>query len=1139
MIFMRYIWFKLQANIARFHRPPVNGNNLHEKKIVGTTNSNLHRNEGVNSKSFASALNSHAPVHTKLDIPSPAMFGFPNVNVTYMGGMWVLLTFDDEGTKEKLLNHKGVNSWFFVINPYSDLFVCDERVIWVSIEGLPPKAMTQTLPLARIVLKLGWWFCELHVNEEILEEGEVNHVSESSFMQENNSDHPKQPSINVLDPSSQDPFGIYKILNRNHVEKSPSNGDPKFPPGFTPDVVSEHVTGEVEAQKHTAEGISQPQKTYVDTNDGVSSSLNGNNFSKHIKTGGSILEVMDELVKIGQTMGYNMEGCLKNISSRLENWLAREFFETKSNNINLFDIKAIWGNYSFEFATSDAIGYSGGISCIWDPNVFSKDNVTASDSFLAIRGTWLLTSSKLLIISVYAPQDPVEKRMLWGFICVTSNKDGRCAAVMSHEDFNEVRSEHERFGTLFNANAAKAFNTFIAQANLIDLPLEGYSFTWSHTSASKMSKLDRFLVSEGLHSMFPSLSALCLEKNLSDHRPILMRELNSDYGPTPFRIFHSWFSLEGFDNLVRESWSKPVHDEKNSMDRLKKKFQNLKANIKTWRKKGNRSIYDTKSSIQNELSNLDKTIDQGMCQEETLAERTKLQHRLYDLNSLISQDMAQKAKIRWAIEGDENSKFFHGMINKKRSQLAIRGVLVDGEWISETTKVRNEFLSHFSNRFSAPPSPRLRLESQFDKVLSQEQNDDLERPISKDEIKCAVWDCGTNKSPGPDGFTFEFIRKYWSIISVDIEDVVSHFFNTDTFSQGCNSSFIALIPKTQDAKLVKDFRPISLIGCIYKIVTKVLANRLCIIIPYLISDVQSAFVTNRQILDGPFILSELLSWCKQKKFQSLIFKVDFEKAFDSIRWDYLDEVLLNFGFGSKWRGWIKGCLSSSLGSVLVNGCPTTEFKFYKGLKQGDPLSPFLFILVMESLHLAFSKVINAGFFKGINLNESLTLSHFFYADDAVFVGKWEVSNISAIVNVLNIFHMASGLKINIQKSKLMGVGVSKEEVESAARYVGCSTFSTPFTYLGITVGKNMAKISSWDDHINKLSARLSKWKSKLLSIGGRFTLIKSVLSSIPLYHMSLFKYLWVVGFKQHWNNPKEFFLMVSTMNDRKITLVFG
>ncbi|GKB09099.1 nucleotide-binding alpha-beta plait domain-containing protein [Tanacetum coccineum] len=256
--------FKLQANIARFHRPPVNGNKLHEKKNVGTTNSNLHRNECGNSKSFASALNSHAPVHTKLDPSSPAIV-LDDVCLKE-SGMWVLLTFDDEGTKEKLLNHKGAYL----------------------------KRQSQNT-FARIVSAWG-----VVLDEEI---NVANLASKRLFMQEKNSDHPKQPSINVPDPSSQDPFGIYKILNRNYVEKSPSNGDPKFPPGFTPDVVSEHVTGEVEAQKHTAEGISQPQKTYVDTNDGVSSSLNGNNFSKHIKTGGSILEVMDELVKIWQTMG--------------------------------------------------------------------------------------------------------------------------------------------------------------------------------------------------------------------------------------------------------------------------------------------------------------------------------------------------------------------------------------------------------------------------------------------------------------------------------------------------------------------------------------------------------------------------------------------------------------------------------------------------------------------------------------------------------------------------------------------------------------------------------------------------------------------------------------------------------------------
>ncbi|GJW66412.1 RNA-directed DNA polymerase, eukaryota, reverse transcriptase zinc-binding domain protein [Tanacetum coccineum] len=232
--------------------------------------------------------------------------------------------------------------------------------------------------------------------------------------------------------------------------------------------------------------------------------------------------------------------------------------------------------------------------------------------------------------------------------------------------------------------------------------------------------------------------------------------------------------------------------------------------------------------------------------------------------------------------------------------------------------VKKSFLDHFSNRFSKPNSSRIKLDLVFPKQLSSMQSDDLERPVTYYEVKAAVWDCGTNKSPGLDG----------------------------TFPRGCNSSFIALIPKTQNANLVKDYRPISLIGSIYKIIAKILANRLRHVVDDLISEVQSAFVSQRQILDGPFILNELLSW------------------------------------------WI---------------------------------------------------------------------------------------------------------------------GINKMEVDKAARLVGCSTFSTPFNYLGVKVGDVMSKVKSWDEVILKLSNRLSKWKLNTLSIGGRLTLIKSVLTSIPLYQMSIFK----------------------------------
>ncbi|GJT34357.1 RNA-directed DNA polymerase, eukaryota [Tanacetum coccineum] len=217
--------------------------------------------------------------------------------------------------------------------------------------------------------------------------------------------------------------------------------------------------------------------------------------------------------------------------------------------------------------------------------------------------------------------------------------------------------------------------------------------------------------------------------------------------------------------------------------------------------------------------------------------------------------------------------------------------------------------------------------------------------------------------------------------------------------------------------MVKDFRPICLIGSLYKIIAKNLANRLVVVLGDIVNEVQSAFVADRQILDGLFILNEVLQWCKLKKNYSFILKIDFEMAYDSVR------------------------------SVLVNGSPTEEFQFFKGLKQGDPLSPFIFILVMESLHISFNRVVDAGMFNDIVLNSVMHLSHMFYADDAVFMWQWSTKNIDTIIYVLKCFHRASSLSINLSKSKLLGIVVSEDRVVQAANRIGCGVLKAPFAYL--------------------------------------------------------------------------------------------
>lgn len=194
-----------------------------------------------------------------------------------------------------------------------------------------------------------------------------------------------------------------------------------------------------------------------------------------------------------------------------------------------------------------------------------------------------------------------------------------------------------------------------------------------------------------------------------------------------------------------------------------------------------------------------------------------------------------------------------------------------------------------------------------------------------------------------------------------------------------------------------------------------------------------------------------------------------------------------------------------MASILLNGSPTSEFQFHCGLKQGDPLAPYLFILIMESLHISLSRAIEAGIFTGITIGSAITISHLFYADDAVFIGEWSNANLSGITHILHCFSLLYGRTINLKKSHLLGVGISIESVNAAALNLGCSTMKTPFKYLGVMVGGNSLTSQAWDDTIDKLKARLSNWKLKTLSVGGRLTLLKSILGSTPIYNMSMYK----------------------------------
>nr|GEY82122.1 RNA-directed DNA polymerase, eukaryota [Tanacetum cinerariifolium] len=260
---------------------------------------------------------------------------------------------------------------------------------------------------------------------------------------------------------------------------------------------------------------------------------------------------------------------------------------------------------------------------------------------------------------VYAPQEVSRKRALWDYISHIIGRWNGEAIVMG--DFNEVRTSDERRGSCFNTYGAKHFDRFISNSGLVDVNLEGYTFTWSHPTGAKMSKLDRFLISDGILHSFPSIAAICLDRHLSNHRPILLREVQLDFGPIQFRFYHSWFDYVGFDDLIETAWLSFSH-----------------------------SDIDAK---------IDRDIEGGLVDDGNILRRTNLKNNLLKITEMEAKDRIQKSKVKWAVEGDENSKFFHGIINKRRSHLAIKGVFDDGIWQSDLNKIKNVFVDHFEGRF--------------------------------------------------------------------------------------------------------------------------------------------------------------------------------------------------------------------------------------------------------------------------------------------------------------------------------------------------------------------------------------------------------------------------------------------------------
>ena len=762
-------------------------------------------------------------------------------------------------------------------------------------------------------------------------------------------------------------------------------------------------------------------------------------------------------------------------------------------------LRRIWGNDEYDMCEDFASDTnSGGIVVAWDKNTFSASAKQGGNRWILIEGNMIKENFQCCIGVMYGHNNRVQRLAMFQEFQQRAESINKPLLVMG--DFNVVLHSGERTGLSLCAHSIQDFSTWINDLNLIDIPLHGLKFTWRRNNS--MSKLDRVLCDHDWLTRFPNmiLSGLC--RSFSDHNALFLRlDEYINWGPKPFRCQDAWFLHPQFKKLVVEEWHNipdaPLHS----------KFKLMKAPLRTWRRQNFDHMENRISNLEKEVHDLERKGESGTLDNLETARLKAADTMLHSWLIRRERIWRQRARSYGFNMKDRNTKFFHAstMLRKKKQQ--ITKIKINGSFFEGTQVLKDKVREYFVNRFTQVDTPDFDFEMNIHSKISQAEARHLESIPSREEIKNAVWACGVDKAPGFDGFNFRFIREMWETLKEEIIDTVTKFFTHGGSLRHLNVTWVTLIPKIDNPTSIEEFRPISMVGSIYKIIAKILSSRLKEVITPLIDESQNAFVGNRQILDGVLIADESLKWLKKNRISGALIKVDFQMAYDSINWAFLRKVMEKLGFGRTWIAWIMECVSSASMSVLLNGSPLRPFKMERGLRQGDPLSPYLFILVSEALIYLLKKADGMKIIEAMKIGKAkVSVKHLQFADDILIFTPNSPSCIINYFRILDIFALMSGLNLNYNKSAFISWKSDDFHwVDELAKNVGCLHVRPPFSYLGFPLGANFNTYAAWKPILRNIENKLASWKVRLLSRSGRLTLIKSVLNSLPVYFMSLFK----------------------------------
>lgn len=566
----------------------------------------------------------------------------------------------------------------------------------------------------------------------------------------------------------------------------------------------------------------------------------------------------------------------------------------------------------WKFATNYESAELGRIWVVWDPSISISIHSKTSQMINCLIKL-PRTTTEVSVSYIYGVNSKTGRQQLWEDIRelardpVISNKPW---ALLG--DFNQILnpSEKSNGGTRIS-RGIQDFRNCVSSTGIFDLSIRGNLFTWWNNQEENpiAKKLDRILINDKWQLQFPLSYGHFGQPDISDHSPSCIVLGTKEASKKPFMVSHFLLDHPDFLSRVRNYWqNSSVYG--TAMFSLAKNLKMLKPVIKEI----NKQHY---SDLENRVKDAHSVLLQ--CQNNLLsnpsifmATREKQAHKTWLALALAEEKfLLQRSRVRWSESGDSNTAYFHRIVASRRAVNQLHYLLDDaGQRLDSLEDVKAHCVDYYTKLFGGSSqtmsdSNRERI-THFTKYRCNDATKlKLMAAVTPEDVKQEVFALPLNKTPGPDGFTGEFFRKTWDIIGADLTKAVLEFFQSGQMLRQWNCTAISLIPKTIGAKKLVDFRPISLCNVVYKIVSKILARRLQEITPEMISSNQSAFVKGRLLVENVLLATELVQGFGQTNISKRgLLKVDLRKAFDSVSWEFLIQILKVADFPPIFTNWI-------------------------------------------------------------------------------------------------------------------------------------------------------------------------------------------------------------------------------------------